>query len=381
MSSQLQQNFAKGRSVSACTAAPPSHSAPTGAGRSKPAGAVNAPVPARSVSLGPSRAQPNRTAQSFPTHLPSNPAPIRGVDPAMQQLIMDEILDRSPVVRWADIVGLDQAKNLLTEIITLPSLRPELFTGIRAPPRGLLLFGPPGNGKTMLAKAVAADWCGPHGGAGTFFSISASSLTSKWMGESEKLVKALFAVAAQRQPSVIFIDEIDSLLSTRGGANEHESSRRLKNEFLVQFDGVAADAAARILVMAATNRPQELDDAAIRRLTKRVYVPLPGPEAKSQMIAKHLEGQRASLTARDLSALGNQTVGFSASDIKSLCAEAAMGPVRELGSDICTVPAEMLRPINRQDFVRALERTRPSVSLATIGMFEDWNRNFGSFAS
>ena len=122
----------------------------------------------------------------------------------------------------------------------------------------MLLFGPPGTGKTLIGKCIASQ------SGSTFFSISASSLTSKWIGEGEKMVRALFAVARVHQPSVVFIDEIDSLLSQRS-ESEHEASRRIKTEFLVQLDGATTEGEERILVVGATNRPQELDEAARRR--------------------------------------------------------------------------------------------------------------------
>ena len=140
--------------------------------------------------------------------------------------IEESILDSSPNIKWEDIQGLEPVKKLLKETIVLPTLRPDLFKGILAPTKGILLFGPPGTGKTMLAKAIATECkC-------TFFSCSAVTLTSKWMGEGEKLVRTLFALAYERSPSVIFIDEIESIMGSRGG-NEHEASRRLKTEFLV----------------------------------------------------------------------------------------------------------------------------------------------------
>lgn len=162
--------------------------------------------------------------------------------------IEETILDHSPNITWNDIKGLEDVKKILNETIVLPTLRPEIFKGLLSPSKGILLYGPPGNGKTMLAKAIATE-C-----KSTFFNCSASTLTSKWMGEGEKLMKCLFALAYEKAPAVIFIDEIDSIMGARGG-QEHEASRRLKTEFLVQFDGVNSDPSKQMLVLAATNRP------------------------------------------------------------------------------------------------------------------------------
>ena len=141
----------------------------------------------------------------------------------LEQAILDEMLEDIASVRWDDIIGLEYAKQTLQEAVIYPQLHPELFTGLRSAAKGVLLFGPPGTGKTLLAKAVASS------SGFKFFSISASSLTSKWVGEGEKLVRALFTVARDMQPSVIFMDEIDSVLSKRK-EGEHEASRRLKTE-------------------------------------------------------------------------------------------------------------------------------------------------------
>jgi spastin len=148
---------------------------------------------------------------------------------AMDQKIESEIMVKNPKVKFSDIIGMQEMKQTLYEIIVVPTIRPDLFTGIRKPQRGILLFGPPGTGKTMIAKAIASE-CNS-----TFFNISASSLTSKWVGESEKTVKSLFKVAYKKAPSIIFIDEIDSILSKRSGS-ENEATKRLKTEFLIQFD-------------------------------------------------------------------------------------------------------------------------------------------------
>ena len=176
--------------------------------------------------------------------------------------IESEIVDSGPPVTFDDIAGLQDAKRALQEMVILPQLRPDLFTGLRAPPRGVLLFGPPGTGKTMLAKAVACQ------SNATFFSISAASLTGRWVGESEGMVRAMFEVARTRQPAFIFIDEVDSLLSERGGGNEGEASRKLKTEFLVQFDGVSSGDSTRLTVMGATNRPQEIDEVRFPKLSR-----------------------------------------------------------------------------------------------------------------
>ncbi|CAH3885694.1 unnamed protein product [Pieris brassicae] len=296
---------------------------------------------------------------------------LKHIDPKMIELIESEIIDKGTPIGWDDIAGLQMAKSVIQEAVVWPMLRPDIFTGLRRPPKGILLFGPPGTGKTLIGKCVAAQ-CNA-----TFFSISASSLTSKWIGDGEKMVRALFAVARCHQPAVIFIDEIDSLLTQRNDT-EHEATRRIKTEFLVQFDGAATGEEDRLLIVGATNRPQELDEAARRRLVKRLYIPLPDAQARKQIVYNLLKNENNELTSQDMSDVAHLTDGYSGADMKSLCSEAAMGPIRAVPlSQITTIDRDMVRPVNAQDFKDALKRVRPSVSQDDLGQYIKWDRTYG----
>jgi SpoVK/Ycf46/Vps4 family AAA+-type ATPase len=332
-------------------------------------------------------------------HLP------KGVDEGAARQILNEIVVKGDEVHWDDVAGLDAAKKALKEAVVYPFLRPDLFMGLREPARGMLLFGPPGTGKTMLARAVATE------SKSTFFAISASSLTSKWHGESEKLVRALFALAKVLAPSIIFVDEIDSLLSARSGSSEHEASRRSKTEFLIQWSDLERAAAGRdthakgetgdptrVLVLAATNMPWDIDEAARRRFVRRQYIPLPEAETRELQLRTLLGHQNHDLSERDISKMvdlteGEQSLfskklrwqrltylpplGFSGSDITALAKDAAMGPLRTLGEALLYTPMDQIKPITITDFEASLVNIRPSVSKQGLKGFEDWAREFG----
>ncbi|XP_051020995.1 fidgetin-like protein 1 [Acomys russatus] len=296
---------------------------------------------------------------------------LKNVEPRMVELIMNEIMDHGPPVNWDDIAGVEFAKTIIKEIVVWPMLRPDIFTGLRGPPKGILLFGPPGTGKTLIGKCIASQ------SRATFFSISASSLTSKWVGEGEKMVRALFAVARCHQPAVIFIDEIDSLLSQRGD-NEHESSRRIKTEFLVQLDGATTSSEDRILMVGATNRPQEIDEAARRRLVKRLYIPLPEASARKQIVVNLMSKEECCLSDEEIELVVQQSDGFSGADMTQLCREASLGPIRSLHTaDIATISPDQVRPIAYIDFENAFRTVRPSVSQKDLELYENWNETFG----
>ncbi|EJW02837.1 hypothetical protein EDEG_02778 [Edhazardia aedis USNM 41457] len=293
-----------------------------------------------------------------------------GIDEKILEKIRLEILDKAPTVNWNDIAGLDSVKASINEIVVWPMLRPDIFKGLRNPPKGMLLFGPPGTGKTMIGKCVASQ-C-----KATFFSISASSLTSKWVGEGEKMVRALFYMARKMQPSVVFIDEIDSLLSQRTD-NENDGMRRIKTEFLVQFDGASTNQDDRILVIGATNRPHEIDEAARRRLVKRIYVPLPCKEARLTITKHLLKDFSVNLITEDYDEIANLTDGYSGSDMFNLCREASMEPIREI-VDIFSADPNATRPININDFRNAIKQIRKSVCEDDLKNYDIWNQKFGS---
>ena len=326
----------------------------------------------------------------------------KGIDPWAARQIFNEIVVKGDEVHWSDVAGLEQAKTALKEAVVYPFLRPDLFMGLREPARGMLLFGPPGTGKTMLARAVATE------SRSTFFAISASSLTSKWLGESEKLVRALFALARALAPSIIFVDEIDSLLSSRGGSSEHESTRRIKTEFLIQWSDLQRAAAgkeqsdkekkegdaSRVLVLAATNLPWAIDEAARRRFVRRQYIPLPEPHVREEQLRTLLSHQKHSLSKNDTKVLVSVTdgelqlthlkmtanvpvLGYSGSDITALAKDAAMGPLRSLGEALLHMSGDEIRPINFDDFESSLLNIRPSVSKQGLKEFENWARDFG----
>uniref|UniRef100_A0A131XTU3 vesicle-fusing ATPase n=1 Tax=Ixodes ricinus TaxID=34613 RepID=A0A131XTU3_IXORI len=233
------------------------------------------------------------------------------------------IVMEKPNIKWSDVAGLHAAKEALKEAVILPIKFPHLFTGKRKPWKGILLFGPPGTGKSYLAKAVATE-----ANNSTFFSVSSSHLVSKWLGESEKLVRNLFDMARNQKPSIIFIDEIDSLCSSRSD-NENDATRRIKTEFLVQMQGVGNDTEG-ILVLGATNIPWVLDSAIRRRFEKRIYIPLPDEAARLHMFKLHIGNTPHTMEEKDFKELAKRSEGFSGADISVLVRDALMQPVRKV---------------------------------------------------
>ena len=268
-------------------------------------------------------------------------------------------------VSFDDIVGLQEVKDILEEAVIRPRERPDLYSGIRAPPKGILLYGPPGNGKTYICKALANECkC-------TFFVLSAASVMNKLVGESERTIKKIFEAAEYMAPSIIFIDEIDSMLTART-EKENEASRRLKTEFLVQMEGMQSAKRGDVLVIGATNLPKELDSAARRRFSKAVYVDHPDPEARREMVLRNLKGVEYRLPESDMKKLVKMLEYYSASEIRNIVAEVSMMPLRELQrSEFKRIKSDDLRKIVLGDFEQATKKTKPILTKEELEKYKN----------
>eukprot|EP00808_Paulinella_micropora_P005270 g81524.t1 len=321
----------------------------------------------------------------------------------LQDSLSSAIIREKPDVKWSDVAGLDQAKALLQEAVILPVKFPQLFTGKRRPWKGILLYGPPGTGKSYLAKAVATE-----AGASCFLSVSSSNLVSKFQGESERLVRNLFDLARKNAPSIIFIDEVDSLCSARGDG-ENESARRIKTEFLVQMDGVGKDTSG-VLVLGATNTPWDLDPAIRRRFEKRVYIPLPDVKARTAMFSIHIGSTPHHIQPKDFKQLAEQSEGFSGADIGVMVRDALYEAVRtcQIATHFKKVPdpsgkhpyllepcspgdlnaeemslmeidGHLLKPpdMSYRDLRKAMAGSKASVGKKDLERFDEWTKDYG----
>ncbi|KAG9118443.1 hypothetical protein FRC07_007048 [Ceratobasidium sp. 392] len=293
-----------------------------------------------------------------------------------EEIIAAEVIHPSDITtKFEDIGGLEHIVSSLRESVIYPLCYPELFAsnaGLLGAPKGVLLYGPPGCGKTMLAKALAKE------SGATFINIAVSVLSNKWYGESNKLVAGLFSLARKMQPSIIFIDEIDSFLGERG-RGDHEVTGMMKAEFMTLWDGLASGEDTRILVLGATNRPNDIDQAILRRMPKRFAVRLPDLEQRTKILNLMLKSANLA-PGFSIRELARKTDGLSGSDLKEACRNAAMVPVREYmktngGSheDMRKAQAEgfKLRPLTMRDFFTPDGTTQPAQAAYGISVEQE----------
>ena len=295
-------------------------------------------------------------------------------DKALKDQLSGCLVTEMPNVSWDDVAGLENAKQALKEAVILPIQYPQLFEGKRQPWKGILLYGPPGTGKSYLAKAAATET------KGRFFSVSAANIVSKFMGESERLIKALFELARKNKPAVIFIDEIDSVLSARTDG-ENEATRRLKTEFLIQMQGVGKDDKG-ILVLGATNIPWGLDPAVRRRFQKKIYISLPESKARKLMLKLNL-GDTYNLTQDAI--YGPLRKCQRATHFKQLdqnhivpCSPSDPGAMEMKINDIKN-PESLVAPVvTFEDFILSLQKMKPTVSKDDLKRQDEFTKEFGT---
>jgi len=284
-----------------------------------------------------------------------------------EELVMTE----KPKVNWAEVVGLDTAKKAVKEAIVYPVQRPDLFP--LGWPRGILLFGPPGCGKTLLAAAVATEI------DANFYSIDAASIMSKWLGEAEQNVAKLFGSARKSatdgKPAIVFVDELDSLMGNH--SNEVGGEIRVKNQFLKEMDGIVDKGKAlHVYVIGATNKPWDLDWAFIRRFQKRILVPLADHGTRLSMLKLYSSNLQIA-TDVDLDELARLAEGFSGSDIRDVCQSAQLSLIGEFFETGKAMDKEAKpRALTMADFRQILEERKPSVSLDMLSMYNRWFEAF-----
>lgn len=274
-----------------------------------------------------------------------------------------------PPIKWDDVMGLEEAKRVLKESIIYPSLRPEFFP--LGWPRGILFFGPPGCGKTMLAAAAANEI------DAVFMQADASMIMSKWLGESEKNIASLFEKARKYEregkPVIILIDEVDSLTAFR--ENEVGGEARARNQLLKEMDGLQDKGRTpRIYVIAATNKPWLLDEPFIRRFQKRIYIPLPDYRSRLSMF-KHYTRRLDMDEAVDFDELARLTEGYSGADISQLCMEVQLKVVSELFE---RGGGEKPRKITMNDFLEVMKKVKPSISMESLKKMTEWATKYGA---
>lgn len=280
---------------------------------------------------------------------------------AYEDVIACDVINPDHIdVEFESIGGLEAIKQALYELVILPLRRPDLFSHgkLLGPQKGVLLYGPPGTGKTMLAKAIAKE------SGAVFINVRISNLMSKWFGDAQKLVAAVFSLAHKLQPAIIFIDEVDSFLGQRRNT-DHEALTNMKTEFMALWDGFTTDQNARVMVLAATNRPSELDEAILRRLPQAFEIGIPDRRERAEILRVILKGESVEDNI-DYDYLAGLCAGYTGSDLLELCKKAAYFPVRDLlNEEKKGKQTSVPRPLSQKDLEKVLATSRKTKAAAS----------------
>ncbi|MEW5841430.1 AAA family ATPase [Nitrososphaera sp.] len=330
----------------------------------------DSPAPAESASAGGNGRSEPANGKSGSSH--SGGGKSSGNVETLKADFDDLVMKDKPKVSWDEVIGLDDAKRAIRESIVYPMKRPDLFP--LGWPRGILLYGPPGCGKTLLAAAAAAEI------DGYFINVDAASMMSKWLGEAEKNISKLFKMARSLNenegvPVLLFIDEIDSLLGQRN--SEVGGEVRVKNQFLTEMDGINGKSKeSQLYVIGATNKPWSLEAGFLRRFQKRIYVTLPDNASRTNLFSQYTKplNTEGSLKIEELAKI---TEGYSASDVKDICQSVQLRVVNELFESGKAMEAGANpRPVGNNDFKEILKIRKPSVSVDMIRAYMRWSDQF-----
>ncbi|MEE6471848.1 hypothetical protein FKM82_009392 [Ascaphus truei] len=288
---------------------------------------------------------------------------LKNMGPLILELVNNEIVDCGPSVQWTDIAGQVSVKAVIEEELVWPILRPGAYTGANSPPKTILLFGPPGAGKTLLSRCISTQL------GSTLLKLSSAVLVSKWKSEGEKILQTVFFMASCHQPSVVFISEIDMLLSARVNEdNTHLSN--LKSQILSFLDNIATSSDDSIIFIGTSQRPNDLDEAAHRRFAKRFYISPPDNLARRQILHHTLAQQNYCLSEREMALLVQHTEGYSGNELIQLCQQAGAGHLHGISGQ--------LQPTSYKDFEGAFCKLRASTSPKQLDLYVEWNKMYGS---
>ncbi|KAM9321390.1 fidgetin-like protein 2 [Gastrophryne carolinensis] len=288
---------------------------------------------------------------------------LKNVDPIILDIVNNEIVDCGPPVQWTDIAGHVSVKAAIEEELVWPILRPGAYTGANRPPKSILLFGPSGSGKTLLSRCIATQL------GSTFLKVSGTTLVSKWKNKSEKILQTVFFMASCHQPSVIFISEIDILLSAHI-SEENSHLTNLKSQLLSFLDNIATSSDDSIIFIGTSQRPDDIEEGAHHRFARRFYIAPPDNLARRQILHHSLAQQNYCLSEREMALLVQHTEGYSGNELIQLCQQAGANHLHGISGQ--------LQPTSYKDFEGAFCKLQAGTSQKQLDLYVEWNKMYGS---